>query len=135
MSAGLDYRLSDIKEAAMSTQVIAQQPPSAKPVVAGVINIVIGSGALLAFSIIAIVLVAGSLVVPFVGLLIPLIGVPFVGLAVVALVGGIFAVQRRMWGWALAGSIATTLMSNLLGVISIVLVALSKGEFPNGRTA
>ncbi len=119
----------------MSTQVIAQQPPSAKPVVAGVINIVIGSGALLAFSIIAFVLIAGSLVVPFLGLLIPLLGVPFAGLAVVALVGGIFAVQRRMWGWALAGSIATALMSNILGVISIVLVALAKGEFPNGRNA
>ncbi len=119
----------------MSTQVVARQQPSAKPVIAGIINIVIGSGALLAFSIIAIVLVAGSFVVPFVGLLIPLIGVPMAGLAIVALVGGIFAVQRKAWGWALAGSIATALMSNLLGVASIVLVAVSKPEFPNGQKA
>jgi hypothetical protein len=54
---------------------------------------------------------------------------------VLALVGGIFAVQRKMWGWALAGSIATALMSNVLGVVSIVLVAVSKPEFPDGQKA
>jgi len=120
----------------MSSQVAVQPHPTAKPVIAGIINIVIGAGALVALSVVGIViLVIGSLTVPALGFLALLVGVPLIAGAVLALVGGIFAVQRKMWGWALAGSIAAALLSNVLGVASIVLAAVSKPEFPNGQRA
>ena len=46
-----------------------------------------------------------------------------------AIVGGIFALQRKKWGLALAGSIAAFLASWPLGIAAIVLTALSKKEF------
>jgi hypothetical protein len=122
-----------MRRLAMSSQVLVPAHPTAKPVIAGVINIVIGACALLALSVLGvIILVVGSLTVPALGFLVVLLGVPLVAGAVLALVGGIYAVQRKMWGWALAGSIATALISNVLGVVSVVLVAVSKPEFANG---
>ena len=118
----------------MSAQVTAQHQRTAKPVVAGIINIVIGAGALLALSVFGIIiLVVGSLTVPILGFLVASLAAPLVAVSLLALVGGIYAVQRKMWGWALAGSIATALMSNIVGVVSIVLVAVSREEFPKGQ--
>ncbi len=50
---------------------------------------------------------------------------------VVAIVGGVFALKRRYWGWSLAGAICATLtpMSFILGVPAIVFIALSRDEF------
>ena len=48
---------------------------------------------------------------------------------IVAIVGGIFSLQRKVWGLALAGSIAATLSCGILGVVSIVFAAISKNEF------
>ena len=45
------------------------------------------------------------------------------------LIGGIYAVQRKNWGLALAGSIVAILSSTPLGIVSTVLVALAKNEF------
>lgn len=116
-------------------QVIASERPTAKPVVAGVFNILVGAGALLALSIVGILaLVIGSITLPFVGIVLAMIGIPLLAVPALALVGGIYAVQRRSWGWALAGSIATALLSNVLGVASIILVAVSKSEFQHSRT-
>ena len=50
--------------------------------------------------------------------------------AILALIGGIFALQRKRWGWALAGSIAAILGSWWpLGVAATVFTAISKDEF------
>jgi hypothetical protein len=46
-----------------------------------------------------------------------------------AIAGGIFAIQRKRWGWALAGSIAAAINPLPLGIVAIVLVILSKNEF------
>ncbi len=52
-----------------------------------------------------------------------------------SMVGGIFAAQRKKWGLALAGSIAAVLAAIPffgplpVGIIAIILVALSKDEF------
>lgn len=45
------------------------------------------------------------------------------------LIGGIYAIQRKSWGLALTGSIVAILSAAPLGIISTVLVALSKNEF------
>lgn len=49
--------------------------------------------------------------------------------AVLAGVGGIFAIRRKVWGLALAGSIAAFICCFLLGVVSIVLTAVAQNEF------
>jgi hypothetical protein len=50
--------------------------------------------------------------------------------AALALIGGIFALQRKRWGWALAGSIAAILGSWWpLGIAATVFTAMAKDEF------
>ena len=107
-----------------------------KPVAGGVCGIVAG----------AIGILAGSAIGIFFGtcwpLLTPhmnpwmlggfdLLGWPFVILGIVAIVGGIFAIQRRLWGLALAGSICAVLIlpAFILGVLAVVFVALGRSEF------
>ena len=54
----------------------------------------------------------------------------YLGIAgLVAITGGIFALQRKTWGLALAGSIAATLTGSILGMASIVFLAISRDEF------
>jgi hypothetical protein len=53
----------------------------------------------------------------------------FVVFAVLAIIGGIYTLRRKHWGWALTGAIFAFLPFNLLGLASIILVALSKREF------
>ncbi len=50
----------------------------------------------------------------------------------VAIFGGVSALQRRRWGWALAAAIAATLICPPLGVAAIILVVLAEQEL---RTA
>jgi hypothetical protein len=120
----------------MSAQVIAPEPPTPKPVVAGVFSIIVGAVALLVLSLVGILaLVIGSVTLPVVGIVLAIIGIPLLALPTLALIGGIYAVQRRSWGLALAGSIAAALLSNVLGVASIVLVAVSKREFRHSRAS
>jgi hypothetical protein len=57
------------------------------------------------------------------------VGVPTFLISVLALVGGVFGVQRKYWGWALAGSIGAIIIFLPLGIASTVLTAQSKGEF------
>lgn len=102
------------------------------PTTAGILDIISGSFGLIAFCVLAI---AGGIVrfapnIPkflppmFMGLALPL---AIVG--ILAIVGGIYALQRRNWGLALAGSIAAFFPSWLLGIPAIVLTALSRDEF------
>jgi hypothetical protein len=56
-------------------------------------------------------------------------GILTIILAILSLVGGIFALQRKMWGLALAGSIGAFLTAIILGIPAIILIALSKKEF------
>lgn len=59
-----------------------------------------------------------------------LFGVLWLGAGVMALVGGIFALQRRRWGLSLAGAICALMPpATLLGIVSTVFVALSREEF------
>lgn len=64
------------------------------------------------------------------------LGLPLFILGIVAIVGGIFAIQRRLWGMALAGSICAVLVlpAFLLGILSVVFVALARSEFAHSGT-
>jgi len=50
-------------------------------------------------------------------------------ISILALVGGIYALKRKKWGVALAGSIAALFGSTPLGIAAIILIVLSNNEF------
>ena len=50
-------------------------------------------------------------------------------IGMLAVAGGIVAVQRKRWGWALAGAIGAVLSTFVLGIAALVLTALSRKEF------
>ena len=56
-------------------------------------------------------------------------GVPIIIFGIIAIVGGVYALRRRIWGLALAGSICAFLGAWFLGIPAIILIALSKKEF------
>ena len=64
-------------------------------------------------------------------------GIIMLLMAVLVVLGGIFALQRKLWGWALAGSIAAILslyftisfMLPVMGIIALIFVGLSRKEF------
>ncbi len=106
------------------------KPPTAMPVIAGVL-ILISEG----FNLLAAlgIVVAGSLIVIWdgfnAGLILPLILIPVLFFTVIAVIGGIFSIQRRYWGWALAGAIIAAFPFSIFGLAAVVLLALSKDEF------
>ncbi len=57
------------------------------------------------------------------------VGVVFINLGVISILGGIFALKRRLWGLALAGAICALNPLCGLGILSIIFVAMGKGEF------
>ena len=58
-----------------------------------------------------------------------IMAIPLAVLGILAIVGGIFAIRRRYFGWAVTGSVAAILPFSLLGLASTILVALSHDEF------
>ena len=52
-----------------------------------------------------------------------------IGLGIVALIGGIFALRRRRWGLALTGAILATICMQPLGILAIIFVSLGRREF------
>jgi hypothetical protein len=50
-------------------------------------------------------------------------------IGILAIIGGIFALRNKIWGLALAGSIAAIIPLWPLGIAAIVFTALSKNEF------
>jgi len=103
-----------------------------KPTTAGILNIVAGSlslGVLFLFAIGPMIIMpvkAGTFSLEFSLLLMV---IPGLAIEALAIVGGIFAIQRRRWRWALAGSIAAAIMPLPLGIASIIFTVLSKNEF------
>jgi uncharacterized membrane protein HdeD (DUF308 family) len=54
---------------------------------------------------------------------------------ILALVGGMCALQRRNWVMALVGAIAAALPFSLLGIIALILTALSRDQFRQGMAS
>ena len=57
------------------------------------------------------------------------IGAGLIALGVVALIGGIFALKRRIWGLSLAGAICALFPLVPLGVLAIIFISLGRREF------
>lgn len=119
-----------------------------KPVAGGIINIVAGVLNILGFIgvIIGIIVFGyfmvssawgpgpvpefGPWMVPgFVETILWIVAVFLLVTGVLPIVGGIYALQRKKWGLALAGSIVAIFGSTLLGIAATVLVVLAKDEF------
>ncbi|MFC2004593.1 hypothetical protein ACFLUY_00025 [Chloroflexota bacterium] len=106
-----------------------------KPTIGGILSII--SGVLGMLGIISYAIGLGDVgsgfakgdMPPFVPSIIFGIPIPAAIIALLAMVGGILAVLRKRWQWALTGSIAAALSLIILGIPAIVLIALSKDEF------
>lgn len=60
------------------------------------------------------------------------IGGGLIAMGVVALIGGIVSLKRRVWGLALAGAILSLPLlpvGTVMGILSIIFLTKSKGEF------
>jgi hypothetical protein len=109
------------------------------PATAGTLSILAGAANML----VAFLLFIGMLVIqgaigfvaiPFwvpvnVPVVLFLLSIPFIAAGALALVGGIYAVQRKKWGLALAGSVAAFFPCGIFGLVSVILLVLSGDEF------
>jgi hypothetical protein len=57
------------------------------------------------------------------------IGLFYAIVGALAIVGGVFALKKRHWAWALAGSIAGTVVFMPCGIPAIIFIAMGKPEF------
>jgi len=55
--------------------------------------------------------------------------------SIIAIAGAVCALQRRIWGLALAGSICALVGFGILGILAIIFISLSKREFKSGTRA
>lgn len=102
-----------------------------KPTTAGILSIVAGVLGLIAAIVIGVI--GGTIAVveqiPGINTLFAAIAIPLIILAIIAIVGGIYALKRRIWGLALAGTICSLFCVWLLGIPAIVFTALGKSHF------
>ena len=63
------------------------------------------------------------------------IAVLFAVKIILAIVGGICALQRKNWGMAIVGAIAACLPFSLLGIAALILTALSRDQFSQGTAS
>ena len=57
-----------------------------------------------------------------------IIGLPALALGIVAIIGGVYALRRKSFAISLAGAVCA-LPTVILGILAIVFISLSKGEF------
>ena len=102
------------------------------PTTAGILDIISGAFALIGSF---FLIIGGSItgLVPdvpgFVPALLLGLAVPLAVIGILAIVGGVCALKRAKWGWALTGSIAALFPSWPLGIAAIVFTILAKNEF------
>lgn len=95
-----------------------------KPIIGGIFSII--SGVAFTAAIIAIV-EAEWQDIPLVGL--SMVVVYLLAGGILPILGGIFALQRKRWWVAFAGSIGAVIGIIFTGVPAIVLIAMSRDEF------
>ena len=119
-----------------------------RPTTAGILNIISGVLSIQGAIGLVIAIVAGDIAgdirksildicppeyLPFVATLIPTILIILLLLAIIValfpIIGGVLALQRMKWGWALTGSIIAIIAMFPLGVASTIFVVMAKREF------
>ncbi len=116
-------------------------PKTWKPMAAGILNLTVGTFDLLGtMSLIIAVFAVGTadlfleqdiypMTMSFIDAILIVMTIYLAVVGILAIIGGIYALQRRKWGLALTGSIAATLSCGVLGIASVVFMAISKDEF------
>ena len=102
------------------------------PTVAGILDIASGIFQLIFTAIGMIIIVIGVITYFPLGSLIWFILLYTIVTTALALIGGIYALKRRKWGLALAGSIAAIFASMplpFLGIAATIFIVLSRKEF------
>jgi len=105
-----------------------------KPIAGGICSIVAGALGVIYGGLLSVIGIGGAtyLEMPRNGLFVlAALGWPALILGVLAILGGIFAIQRRRWGLSLAGGICALLIPPpfILGILATVFIALSREEF------
>lgn len=112
-----------------------------KPIAGGVLSIVAGSVGVCAG--LVLLMIGGTLsgILAAIGipgylsfLTLPVFGsaaAPTLIMGVIAIIGGAYAVRRRLWPLALAGAICAVFPSQMtvVGVLAIIFVVMGKDEF------
>jgi hypothetical protein len=112
------------------------------PVAGGILNIVSGAIGLIATAFLvafSITLGAGiahevlsSLGVLELGIPVTIIwmfAIPILFISTVSIIGGVYAVNKKNWSLALAGAACSIVTSQVIGVIAVIFIAISKKEF------
>lgn len=114
---------------------------SNSPIVAGVLSIISGvigifiGVTLILFSVFFIYIESFPMDIPhdFPFVLLQVVsmvwGIILLILAIAAIIGGIYALQRRLWGLALAGSIVSMMIFFPTGIPAVIFVSLAREEF------
>jgi membrane protease YdiL (CAAX protease family) len=63
------------------------------------------------------------------------IGIIFVLIGVLGIVGGVFTLKRKLWGLALTGAIAGSILFYPLGIVAVILVSMAQPEFRQASAA
>jgi hypothetical protein len=104
-------------------------------IIAGSLNIIIG---ILAFTLFKTFWDSWSVyfnmpVMPMMGIenLSNVLETIFIIIGIISIIGGIFALKRRLWGLSLTGAILALFPPQIavLGILSIIFVAMGKNEF------
>ncbi len=107
---------------------VAMMPPqkkeSAMPLIGGILVLLVGLGYLIGGGIIA---AGSSFFIAVGGGFGILCGAVVLILGIIAILGGIFAIQRKNFAIALIGAIFT--IPSILGLIGLILIAVSRDEF------
>lgn len=105
---------------------VSGKPRTWKPITAGILCMVAGVSNIIG----GIVFTAlGGMFgamwgIPWIGA----IGIPLISIGAISIIGGIFAIRRKLWGLALVGAIFA-LSSLIHGVLAIIFVTKGKNEF------
>ena len=113
-----------------------------KPVTAGILNIVSGAIGMVGGFYLVILSQIFSAVREILGLdplliqqieeiISQMIAVPFIVvlIGIISIIGGVYALQRRIWGLAVAGAVSSCIVFPIFGLPSIIITALAKDEF------
>jgi hypothetical protein len=58
-----------------------------------------------------------------------LVAIPMLIISILAIISGVFAINKKNWGLALTGAICSIIPSQVIGVIAVILIVMSKKEF------
>ena len=113
------------------------KPKTWKPMVGGILLVIAGVIAVVEWALLTAVLAAFLSFIPGVSGIVFVCGAIGVIFGLIALLGGIMAIRRRMWGIAMVGSIlglftigfAVFFETSILSLIALILIAMSKKEF------